>query len=485
MIYTPRDYQWPFLNYMMEGGKRAFLVWHRRAGKNMTAWQWMYSEALINPGLYYYVFPSKTHGKKILWEGKTGSETDNVKFMDLIDPSLIWPNPRDGINHTDMTIKLRHPDDWTKEGSMIQIVGTKSDGNKNEADHLRGTNPRGVIMDEYSEHNPTVWKTIISPILLENQGWVVFTLTPKGPNHAFEMFNHVKESSRWFVQTLDVTQTKRANGNPVITEDAIQAERDEGVDEAYIQQEYYVSWAGVSKGAYYSSQIDLMYKQQRFTTDLFRPELDCFTTWDIGHEDATVVLIGQTLHGKTVFLDGFKEFHKDLKWCWMTLQEMAKAYGYRYAVHYMPWDFVVHEWGASQSRETSAMQLGMRNLKTAPKLKEGPGIDAVRKDFPYWYISSEKLGWAISDLGLYSRDDPPKTDHKHTADAFRTYATSSKMPSHDVVANLPTSVDAIHDIFQETPYAHQRRTPNDLRRLHQGPTQPTPKWPSQYTSILG
>jgi len=118
IIFKPRDYQQPFLDFMANGGDRAFLVWHRRAGKNMCAWQWLYSEALLNVGVYYYVFPSKTAGKKILWEGKTGEETENTKFMDLIDPDFIWPNPRDGVNNTDMTIKLRHPLDYTKDSGM-------------------------------------------------------------------------------------------------------------------------------------------------------------------------------------------------------------------------------------------------------------------------------------------------------------------------------------------------------------------------------
>jgi len=466
--FTPRDYQRPFLDFMGAGGKRAFLVWHRRAGKNMCAWDWLYSEALINVGVYYYVFPSKTAGKKILWEGKTGDETDNMKFMDLIDPTFIWPNARDGVNNTDMTVKLRHPDDMSKEGSMIQIVGTKSEGGKSEADHLRGTNPRGVIMDEFSEHNPAVWDTIISPILLENNGWALFTMTPKGPNHAFKMFNNVKDSKKWFVQTLDITQTTRANGLPVISEEQVQAEREIGVDEAYIQQEYYVSWAGVAKGAYYRDQLSLMYKQNRFSPGLRKPELDCFTTWDIGHEDAMVVLIGQCLGGQTTFIDGFKVTQKDLQWAWVMLQEMAFANGYRYAAHYMPWDFDMHEWGASQTREQSALNLGMRNIKVAPKVTVEIGRDKVRKDFVNWRFESTLLGWVVSDLGLYSADDP------------RTYASSNKIMSQDMIADLPQYAEGMIDIFQERHHDQRGRQTRYAGRLHPRPTSGSIEWGGEY-----
>jgi len=491
IIFKPRAYQQPFLDFMANGGDRAFLVWHRRAGKNMCAWQWLYSEALLNVGVYYYVFPSKTAGKKILWEGKTGEETENTKFMDLIDPDFIWPNPRDGVNNTDMTIKLRHPLDYTKEGSMIQIVGTKSEGGKSEADHLRGTNPRGVIMDEFSEHNPAVWETIISPILMENKGWALFTLTPKGPNAAFRMYNNIKDNPRWFVQVLDITQTKRENGLPVIDEAFIEEERAEGKDEAYIQQEYYVSWAGVAKGAYYRDQLDLMYKENRFTPGLRKSELDCFTTWDIGHEDATVVLVGQCIGPYTSFIDGFKVNHKDLQWCWTMLQEMALARGYRYAVHYFPWDFVVHEWGASQTREQAALQLGMRNIRTAPKLSKEVGRNLVRKDFPNWRFDSEKLGWVISDLGEHSADEASKAPHIHTADAIRTYATSNRMLSREMIAELPQYADGMVDIFQERHDERQYGRIRDYRtgyvgqrpnagRLYPRTTLGSSAWSSQY-----
>ena len=312
--FHPRDYQQPFLSYMSEGGKRAFLVWHRRAGKNMCAFQWLLSEALVNVGLYYYVFPSLKQAKKILWEGKTGNETDNKKFIDYINPDWIWPNPRDGVNQTDMTVKLRHPQNRLKEGSMIQLVGTQSDGGKKEADHLRGTNPRGIVMDEYSEQNPIAWQ-ILSPILVENGGWAVFTLTPKGPNHAFEMYNQVRGSDRWFTQVLDVTMTKRADGSPVVSQEDIDLERSEGKDEAYILQEYYCSWQGINKGSYYTYQIDQVYAENRFTPSLYKPQLDCITSWDIGHDDETVVLIGQPHGDYTYWIDGFKVSQRDLKWC--------------------------------------------------------------------------------------------------------------------------------------------------------------------------
>ena len=484
-IFTPRTYQQPFLDFMSSGGTRAFLVWHRRAGKNMTVLQWLLSEALLHVGLYYYVFPSLKQGRKILWDGKTGNETENKKFMDYIEPDWIWPNPSKGINNTDMTIKLKHPEDQSKEGSIIQIVGTMSEGGQNEAKHLRGTNPRGIVMDEYSEHNPVAWE-ILSPILTENGGWAVFTMTPKGPNHAFKMYNNIRQSSRWYSEVLDVTTTKRADGSPVITQEAIDIEREEGKDEAYIQQEYYCSWAGIQKGSYYTLQLDNMYKEGRVKNGLYRPELDCITAWDIGHEDATVVLIGQPHGPYTYWVDGFKVEQRDLRYCWNRLQDLGVAKGYRYAAHYMPWDMAVHEWASSIGRLQAAKDLGMRNIRIAPKLSVSEGRDMVRRGFANWYFEEETMMWAISDMGMYSAswdekhqvytDSDAKSPHKHTADAFRTYETSPKIPSHDLIAQLPTRCNAMHDLYEDRAYANGSAEGRAKRSMYRDPSRRVAAW---------
>ena len=39
--FQPRPYQVPFLQAMDEGKKRAFLLWHRRIGKDMVAWNYL------------------------------------------------------------------------------------------------------------------------------------------------------------------------------------------------------------------------------------------------------------------------------------------------------------------------------------------------------------------------------------------------------------------------------------------------------------
>ena len=157
----------------MSSKKRAVLVWHRRAGKEKTCWNYLISQALQKVGIYYYFFPHFAQGRKILWDG---IDKQGMRFLDHLPACLI-----DGKkNSTEMKIRL-------KNGSIIQVVGT------NNIDSVVGTNPIGCVFSEYSLQDPNAW-SLIRPILTENGGWAVFNFTPRGSNHAKELFDMAKQN---------------------------------------------------------------------------------------------------------------------------------------------------------------------------------------------------------------------------------------------------------------------------------------------------
>jgi hypothetical protein len=100
----------------------------------------------------------------------------------------------------------------------------------------------------------------------------------------------------------------------------------------------------------------------------------------------------------------------------------------------------------------------MTNLRVAAKMSIDEGHDAVRRQFANWSFDSERLDWAVSDLGMYSaeydektglfKDTPARSPYKHTADAIRTFAVSTKLPSHDLVAKLPRQSQGMYDIYE-------------------------------------
>lgn len=134
---------------------------------------------------------------------------------------------RENTNDTEMRIKLIN-------GSIFQIFGT------DDIDAFMGVNPVGCIFSEYALQIPGAWD-YIRPILRENDGWAIFQTTYRGRNHAYKLAQMAKHNKKWFFQLLTVDDTKLPDGKPVITPEMIQEERDEGMSEALIQQEYYCS----------------------------------------------------------------------------------------------------------------------------------------------------------------------------------------------------------------------------------------------------
>lgn len=209
--FTPRPYQVPLYNCLAKGYRRAVTCWHRRAGKDKTMINILAKEALKRVGSYYYFFPSYKQGRKILWDGM---DRDGFMFQAHIPQEI-----RKKTNDQEMRIKL-------KNNSLIQIVGT------DDIDAIVGSNPIGCVFSEYALQKPQAWE-FIRPILAENGGWAIFNSTPRGLNHFHEIYRTAQKEKDWFCELLTIQDTK------VLTEDDIQKERDEGMSENLIRQEYY------------------------------------------------------------------------------------------------------------------------------------------------------------------------------------------------------------------------------------------------------
>jgi len=212
--YTPRKYQIDLYNCIPNGYKRAVAIWHRRAGKDKTLINIIAREAVKRVGLYHYVFPFYAQGRKILWQGM---DKDGFKFLDHIPGKI-----RARILNQEMFIELVN-------GSVIQVVGSDN------IDTIVGTNPVGAVFSEYSLQDPKAWD-FYRPIFRENEGWAIFNYTPRGYNHGYEMYHSALKNSEWFSQLLTVDDTG------VLTAEDVESERQAGMPENMIRQEFYCSF---------------------------------------------------------------------------------------------------------------------------------------------------------------------------------------------------------------------------------------------------
>ena len=85
--FTPRMYQLGMMGAVPTLKLRGFYAWHRRCGKDKTAFNKMISEAVKRVGIYYYFLPSYRQSRKVIWDGidpRTG-----MKFLDHIPAELL------------------------------------------------------------------------------------------------------------------------------------------------------------------------------------------------------------------------------------------------------------------------------------------------------------------------------------------------------------------------------------------------------------
>lgn len=215
--WTPRAYQRNLYNNFGYGfqHQRASWIVHRRAGKDSTALNLTARDMFRRIGTYWHLFPEQTQARRAIWNG---IDRQGRRIIDQFLP----PDVRQRASGNEMLIEATN-------GSVWQMAGSDN------YDSLVGSNPVGVVFSEWALANPAAWD-YIRPILLENDGWALFITTPRGRNHAYQTHMRALKSDRWFAETLTVNDTG------VLTEAHIQQERDDGMSEAKIQQEYYCSF---------------------------------------------------------------------------------------------------------------------------------------------------------------------------------------------------------------------------------------------------
>lgn len=466
--FVPREYQYPVLRYYdeMPNRQRAFLLAHRRTGKDLLAWNILVKETQKRVGTYWHVLPLLNQARKIIW---TGSTKDGVPFLDFIPPPLIASKRDD-----DMSIRLTN-------GSLIQLVGA------DRIDSLMGSNPVGVNLSEFALMKPSVWD-YLSPILNENDGWANFITTPRGRNHAFDLFKSMVDAAnnkgaKYFVQVLTVDDTRKpvldSNGNkiigrdgmpvmiPVIPPEAIQEQRDLNVPEEILQQEYYCSFEAGMVGAYYSEAIAKLEKEGRAVRDLnmYNPKLPVYTAWDIGFSDSMAIwyfqidrkninvieyneFVGRSLIECCYIVQGkWSELRDQCGWSDDQVSKTMSLYqhheGYNYKIHFGPHDLDQTDISIGVTRRSVAKQHGIK-FKLVARTDVQSGIDLVRRILINVHFELTRTNDGVRALKEYHKewnetkqmyDEKPCHDwSSHGSDAFRYLAQA-------VVSYIDKSLD--------------------------------------------
>lgn len=222
--WTARPYQRNTFNNFGYGKpfQRAACVWHRRAGKDSMGLNLTAREMFKRVGTYWHLFPEQAQARKAIWNGV---DKQGRRILEQVFPGFL------------RTIQTRKPSGIVKRVSGMEMLIELVNGSiwqmagSDNYDSLVGSNPVGVVFSEYSIANPLAWD-YIRPILLENGGWAIFIYTPRGRTHGYQLFQMALKNDAWIAERL----TYRDTG--VLTEADIQSEREAGMSENKIAQEY-------------------------------------------------------------------------------------------------------------------------------------------------------------------------------------------------------------------------------------------------------
>ena len=421
--WRPRDYQLDLWKYLENGGKRAVAVWHRRAGKDLLSVNWCVTAALKRKGLYWHLLPTYNQGRKIVWDGMT---RDGRSFLEHF-PKELWAN----VNNTDMRLEL-------KNGSIYQVVGTDN------VDRLVGSNPVGVVFSEYSLQDPRAWD-LVRPILAENGGWAMFIYTARGRNHGYDLFNMANRNERWFCQRLSVDDTA------VLNQEAIDEEREAGMPEELIQQEFYCSFDAPLVGSYYGSLMAKALAEERIKNVPYEPRLEVHTSWDLGMGDSTAIIWFQQFGNEHRIIDYYENQGEGIP----HYVKIVREKDYIYGRHIAPHDIKVREMGTGKSRFEVARDLGLR-FDICPNIQIDDGIEAARSIIPRCYFDEKKCSILVEALRQYRKDYDEKNKvyknrplhdwSSHGADAFRYLALGTRDINKNR-QNLPSFADSNYNVL--------------------------------------
>lgn len=181
----------------------------RRFGKSYLATYIIITKALTKQGNYFFVAPTFSQARQILWEILKSKTRNKVAKT---------------INESRLEVTLIN-------GSRIFLKGA------DRPDTMRGVSLSGVVCDEFAtmREPEIVWQQVLRPALSDQKGWAMFISSPAGRNYFYDLYNEAKTRDEW-----ESWQFTTLDGGYVDDDEIQNAMHD--LDERSFRQEYLASF---------------------------------------------------------------------------------------------------------------------------------------------------------------------------------------------------------------------------------------------------
>ena len=414
--YTPRS---AFLPYHRAPERLAISVAHRRAGKTVARINKLIRHAatceLPDPR-FGYLAPFFVQAKDIAW----------AYLEKYCAPIIREEGPyRGGANRTELSIRFPH------NNAIVRLYGAEN------IERMRGLYFDGLVADEAQDIAPSALTSVILPALVDRQGWLDISGTPKGwGNLLGKTYKGALEDNAaniaagkppvWFVQMLKASETG-------LLPELELAQLRRLMPENEYMQEFECSFDAAITGAYYASELMAAESTGRITSVPYDKAVKVWTWWDLGISDSMTIWFVQLVGREIRIIDYYEASGYGLDHYAHVLDEK----GYLYAGHIGPHDIMVRELGTGRSRLEVASSLGI-DFIVAPNIPVKDGIDAVRMALNRCWFDRTKCSVGLDALKQYQE----KTDEKrnislgplhnwasHAADSFRIGIVATEEPS--------------------------------------------------------
>lgn len=407
---TLRPQQHPvFYEYFVKKKRNMCFIAHRRFGKGAVFFNLVWSAALVYPGIYGYLLPTIGQSTRVIWE--TVGE-DGIRLIYRIPEIFVHR-----YNHAQQKITL-------KNGSQIYVTG--SDNYK----RLIGMNFRFLIWDEHQDTNPAAVNAM-RPMITRNKGFQAFLGTPRAYNHLGEMFHKQKSNPLWYTVNLTVDDTCDEHGNRIVTDEDIELERENGMPEELIQQEYYGSFEAAIRGAYFSNELVKTRQDGRIGNFPHDRRYPVYSGLDLGFDDSTAAWFFQIYDGFVHLIDylEYRQSGIDKYIAYVKLKKMHE--GWRMAQEFAPHDVENGNPGTGKSTHKIAVELGTVFQRVERPQKKMHGIQCIRFMFKRFRFNESTTREGLKHLYEYRPQydekldvyslQPLRNSATHGADALQTF----------------------------------------------------------------
>lgn len=379
------------------------MVAHRRCGKTVACVNDIIKRAVLNKRQwpapkYAYVGPLLKQSKEVAWS-----------YLKWYSRPILK-----AANESDLFVELTN-------GAIIRIYGADN------PDALRGVYLDGTVLDEYADMRPSLWGTIIRPMLTDFNGWATFIGTPRGHNQFHGVMYGAEDSPSgemgavanpdWYHTTLRASETG-------LVSDAELIDLSKTMTQEEYDQEFECSFEAAIKGAYFGKEMAAAEQAGRVGDVPYEPGLPVYTAWDLGMGDSTAIWFWQVVGSEIRVIDHYENHGQGLP----HYAEVLESRGYVYEDDYVPHDARVRELGTGRTRVETLTQL-RRRPRLVPDHRVMDGINAARLTLPRVWFDRTRCREGIEALKQYRADydektrafkDTPKHDWtSHSADAFR------------------------------------------------------------------